>query len=394
MILLEIVLVALAFIAMVPGLVFGIECVASVVPARRVPRVGPSSRGRVVVVVPAHDEAPIIGATLAHLRRHLREGDGLLVVADNCTDRTAELARSAGADVLERHDPERRGKGYALSHAFDALAEDPPDVVVVVDADCRLSPGSLDALAGDAMARGCPVQAEYLLSPSDEHPRSAISALAFLVRNRVRPRGLARLGLPCHLAGSGMAFPWAALAGVPPTGCHLVEDLLLGIELAERGLPPRPCLRARVTSVLPSDADAALAQRRRWEHGQLGIALARGPRLLLAGRLDLLAMGLDLLVPPLALLVLVQLLVLAVAGTARAAGASSTPLILASIGLLAVVVGVGVAVLGHGRGTTRLRALAAAPAYVLWKVPLYVAFALRRGQRSWQRTRRRAEEDR
>jgi len=88
------------------------------------------------VVVPAHNESSIIAATVHHLRGQLVAGDVLLVVADNCEDSTAELATSAGATVIERHDAQHRGKGYALSFATDYLKTNgAPDVVVIVDAD-------------------------------------------------------------------------------------------------------------------------------------------------------------------------------------------------------------------------------------------------------------------
>lgn len=393
---------ALAGLVLLPAVVFAVECLASVRPPRRRRDRGNDARAplpRAAVVVPAHDEEAGIEDTVRHLRDRIESGTRLLVVADNCRDGTAARARAAGAVVVERHDPCRRGKGHALTFAFDHLAADPPDVVVVVDADCRLSLDGIRPLVRMAARTGRPVQAEYLMAAStDGDVRSAVSSLAFLVRNRVRPRGLARLGLPCHLTGSGMAIPWSALRAVPPTGDHLVEDLLLGVELAKAGHPPLLCTRARVTSVLPEGATAALAQRRRWEHGQLRVALTQGPRLLWRGlvrrRPALVALGLDLLVPPLALLVLLQLSVLATALGAVALGASPIPAVLAAAALGLVALGVAVAVMAHGQGVVRLRVLLAVPAYVLWKVPLYVAFALRRGQRTWQRTRRASEADR
>ena len=88
-----------------------------------------------------------------------------------------------------------------------------------MDADCRLSEHGVATLALLADAHQRPVQGEYLIAaPENPTPLSAVSSLAFLVRNRVRPRGLRRLGLPCHLTGSGMAFPWAVLREAPPPG--------------------------------------------------------------------------------------------------------------------------------------------------------------------------------
>ena len=137
----------------------------------------------------------------------------MIVIADNCRDETAALALRAGACVLERRHPERFGKGYALAAGVEFTHTDPPSVVLVVDADTRPGEGLVATLATLAHATGRPVQAAYTLEP----PRDAwlgarLSAFAFRLRNQVRPRGLARLGLPCGLTGSGNGDPVAAVA--------------------------------------------------------------------------------------------------------------------------------------------------------------------------------------
>ena len=100
------------------------------------------------VVVPAHDEEAGIARTIASLAAldYPASMFRVVVVADNCSDATAERARAAGATVLERVDTQRRGKGYALSFAFDACLRDGrASAVVVVDADTSVSPGLLCA---------------------------------------------------------------------------------------------------------------------------------------------------------------------------------------------------------------------------------------------------------
>src|SRR5206468_2654821 len=99
-----------------------------------------------VIVIPAHDEEAVIQSTI---RDAMREAGGaalVLVVADNCKDRTADVSRGAGASVLERSDPERRGKGFALAAARDHLRGNPPAVVIILDADCRIDAQSLRTL--------------------------------------------------------------------------------------------------------------------------------------------------------------------------------------------------------------------------------------------------------
>gem|GEM_PF-127207 len=391
----DLLLLAGSLLLALPALVFFIECAAALIPGANAPSAAPATNSalRVAVLIPAHDEAASITATVSALLPELGEGDFLLVVADNCTDTTATLARAAGARVIERSDAERRGKGYALEYGIAHLAEDPPDVVEVIDADCRTRPGSVRRLAEFAVAHGRPAQADNVLTlPENASPLAAVSVLAFLVRNRVRPTGMRRLGLPCHLMGTGMAFPWEVLRKAPPTGSHLVEDMLMGIELAALGYPGIYCSDAGVTSLPPTHREAARGQRRRWEHGHLATLLEHGPKLVWRGitqrKLDLFAMGLDLLVPPMALLVMLLLVDVVLAAAWFAATSFVPPLVIACTSLGLVVVSVLLSWAKFGRQTIALRHLFLVPFYMLWKVPVYLSFLVRGRHTSWDRAER------
>jgi cellulose synthase/poly-beta-1,6-N-acetylglucosamine synthase-like glycosyltransferase len=386
-------LFVVALLLAIPCIVFSVECFAAMLPWREKGDGGTSGSGRIALVVAAHDEEAVIADTLSGLVPELGKDDLLLVVADNCTDGTAAIARSAGATVAERHDPDRRGKGYALQFGFDILAKDPPAVVVVVDADCRVSAGTVRRLADCALAHNRPVQGDNLLTPRERAtPLSAISTLAFLVRNRVRPMGLRNLGLGCHLMGTGMAVPWEILRMAPSTGPCLAEDLLMGIDLAMAGFPPIYCASAQITSSPPERNEAVLGQRRRWEHGHLALLIEHAPRTILRGilrrRLALAAMGFDLLVPPLALLIAVAVLSCAAAWGGARFGASIAPLAILLCALGLVLLSVALAWLKFGRALVPARYLLMAPVYVLWKIPLYVSFLLHGSERSWNRTER------
>jgi cellulose synthase/poly-beta-1,6-N-acetylglucosamine synthase-like glycosyltransferase len=347
-------------------------------------------------LVPAHDEGAGIAKTISELRSQLTDQDVLLVVADNCSDDTATLAAASGARVVERHDSERRGKGYALVFGLEQLAAQPPDVVVIVDADCAVSEGGIEQIARLAHQTDRPVQADYVLTPSERPSgRSVVSALAFLVKNRVRPRGLAALGMPCLLTGTGMGFPWAVLRKAPPTDDHLVEDMVMGLELALLGHAPRLCPDAHVTSSLPERAQAANTQRRRWEHGHLATLIEHGPRLFVQGilrsRLELIALALDLMVPPLSLLVALLSAGLGLGTVAWLLGASPLPMLMFATSMFGIAMGAGVGWYAYGRDLVRARDLLAVPRYVLWKLPLYFSFFTRGRQRGWQRTERSAD---
>lgn len=346
-----------------------------------------------MILVPAHNEQAVIEATLASLRGEQSEHVSLLVVADNCQDDTPRLAERAGARVVRRVDPERRGKGYAIEFGLEELAKDPPEIVVIVDADCRVEPGSIRTLAERARETQRPIQAEYLILPPRLEPRTAVNALAFLIKNRVRPLGLLRMGLPTQLTGSGMAFPWEVIRKAPPGGSYLVEDMLMGLELARLGSPPLFCPEARIRSELPIRDEAQQKQRRRWEHGHLATLLQQGPRLVWEGLsradLSLISLGLDLLVPPLSSFVL-GLCVLVGVNTVLSLGLGlgTGPLALSVGALAAIGASVLLAWIVQGRELVPLRYALLVPGYVFWKLPLYFAFAARRKQATWEQTER------
>ena len=135
--------------------------------------------------------------TLTDVQAQLGPHDNVLVVADNCTDDTADIAKAAGVEVVVRVDPARRGKGYALEFGVQHLAINPPDVVVILDADCRLGEGALRHLSGHAIQNGCPAQALYLmLAPENAGSGKGVNLFAWRVKNWIRPLGLRLLGLP------------------------------------------------------------------------------------------------------------------------------------------------------------------------------------------------------
>lgn len=227
--------------------------------------------------------------------------------------------------------------------------------------------------------------------PARPRPTDAVSALAVMVKNLVRPWGLARLGLPTLLTGSGMAFPWELIASSRLGTPHIVEDMQLAIDLAVAGHPAAFCGEARITAPLPAAPSAAQSQRRRWEHGHLATILRGAPRLVAAavrrGKPALAAMALDLCVPPLSLLTALWIVTSAAAAVFAAFTAAWLPLaILGSAGFF-LASAVLVAWASFGRRELPGASLLAAPWYMLMKLPLYAAFLVKR-QRTWVRTQR------
>ena len=345
-----------------------------------------------VIIVPAQNEAKIIAGTIARLKESVANGTSILVVADNCKDDTAAIARDCGVEVIIRNSRENRGKGFALAFARDHLLSHPPDVVVVVDADCSLDCEATGALAAAAYFHDRPVQSANLLRPDTAHsPLVQMSSFAFMLKNLVRQRGLQRLGGRVHLTGTGMAIPWHLFAASDLATGSLVEDLKLGIELAEAGRAPMLVEKARAWSDA-AGAGGTITQRRRWESGFLVTALNAAPPLLARSirRLDPkgVAAALDLLIPPLALLALVQVAALAIAAVAVFTGAASTwPFIIDVVACLLAAISIVLAWWREGRAFISLGALICIPAYIFWKLPIYLGL-VHGTPRSWLRTGR------
>jgi glycosyltransferase involved in cell wall biosynthesis len=304
MIIIVIAFAIMAALLAVPTLVLLIEVLCGKSLSQAEPTSGGRSKIAAMVIVPAHNEKSGISATVTGLMTQIDREDRVVVVADNCNDETAALARSAGAEVLERFDAVNRGKGYALAHGLEEARRSKVDVVIFVDADCSLSPGAIGLLKERAWTLRRPVQAAFVMeAPAGHERRYAVATFAWRVKNLVRPLGLKKLGLPCQMMGTGMAMRLDIANAVAFASGNIVEDLELGLNLASHGHPPVLEPGVLVRSIFPVTQDGEIAQRRRWEGGSMAMLAGRGARVigraLVRGNLPLLALGLDMLVPPL-----------------------------------------------------------------------------------------------
>lgn len=370
---------------------FATELFVGLRPLSPIGRPGPTG-ARAVIIVPAHDEAAGLRPRLAALNEAASPAR-VLVVADNCGDSTAAIARELGVEVIERNDPSQRGKGFALDFAKRHLSADPPEVVIIVDADCSIDAPSLRLLAAECLATGVPCQATNLQKPqAAASPSVQMSTFAFFVKNVIRQRALKRLAGRVQLLGTGMALPWALYNRAHVATSSIVEDIKLGHELAEAGYPPTLVEGATVWSNAETAANT-LAQRRRWEGGFMTEAMRRGPsRLahsLCHGDLKGAWAALSIMVPPFALLVLTDAAILTIASVlAWATDARWTVLLLLAVPLLLTAIGLMLAWRAGGSQFIRVAALLRAPLYLAWKLPMYLGFLRRGVPKNWQRTDR------
>lgn len=341
------------------------------------------------VLMPAHDEAQGVARAVEAVMAQLRACDSLLVVADNCSDDTAAVARSLGATVIERFDPNLRGKGHALEFGRAYLQGQPDnaatgEVVIIVDADCIAMPGALARLAA---TQDRVVQGAYLLEPrADASAKVRISSFAFMIKNQVRQRALYRLAGVALLQGSGMAFPRAVFDRVQWKTDSLVEDLDMGLDLVLAGQRVTFDGSALFLSHASSESGTA-GQRRRWEHGMLHSMATYVPALFrqaLSGCGRLAFVGLDLMIPPTVMLIATALLAL-MAGAAILGLTFAVWALLLS--LLWLAAGLMWAWHVHGRQILPLRSLLEIPAYMVWKLPIITRFFTHR-EKQWIRTER------
>lgn len=380
----------LVILLLIPALLVALECAVACLPASR-EELADSIRPNVAILIPAHNESAVVAGTLASIMPQLEPGDRILLVADNCSDDTAEIARSRGAEVVERYDDNLRGKGYALAFGMHALRQNPPEIMIIVDADCQLREGALDRLAKTARLLDAPVQALYLMfSENRDDVRQKIAEFAWVVKNHVRALGMLRLGMPCPLMGTGMAFPWHIISGMDLATGALVEDMLLGGELVARGHPPVFCPHACVTSHFPVSNQDAHTQRRRWEHGHIGMILNYSPKLLkmslLRGNLKGVFFAMDMMVPPLALQSMFMLSGLGMAGLAAGFG-PALPFQTMLAGFLLFAFSLFLAWLGHARHVIGVGDAVRIPAYMMSKISIYLTYLLSK-EKSWVKTRR------
>jgi 1,2-diacylglycerol 3-beta-glucosyltransferase len=350
---------------------------------------------RVAVLVPAHDEEGSIARCVRSLldQDYPRELFEVIVIADNCTDRTASVAREAGAEVLVRDEPDVRGKGRALRWALDQLLERAPgfDAFAVVDADSTAGRGFLAALVRPLEEGAGAAQAESRLIDDGSSP-AAFRAGAFRLVNRVRPAGRAVLGLGCNLQGNGMLVSADVLRGRPWDAFSATEDLEYSIGLLLSGVRTSFAGGAIVESPAAPSREAAVDQQLRWEGGKLHVARTQLPKLLSAAvrKRDpaLLEAAVDLAVPPLGILAAIAgggtLLCALLAAVGVLPAWSALPWVIA---LVAIPIYVLVGFRAARAPASAYRSLLGAPLFVLRKAASLHRFRTFRPD-SWVRTKR------
>lgn len=362
-------------------------------------RVSPygSPRTKFDVIVPAHNEELGIGATVESLKAldYAPDMRRIVVVADNCTDSTADRAREAGAFVIERHDAVRRGKGYALADAFAvSLGDSTVGAVVVVDADTLVDPNLLRAFDARLQEGAAAVQADYAVANRAASWRTRLMHIGFTLFHEVRSRARERLGVSSGLRGNGMAFATSLLREVPHDAFTIVEDVEYGIRIGLAGHRVYYAGDARVLGQMPVSGRASRTQRQRWELGRLSLVRRHAAHLVGEAvrrrSLVLADLAADLLVPPLSYVALGSTAGFVLTGFRFATGIGTwwafVPWCVAVAGIAVYVVrGLWLA----RPGPRVVLDLLFVPFYVAWKIVVALRRSPRKGE--WVRTAREGE---
>lgn len=349
------------------------------------------------VVIPAHNEEVMITQTLYSMFGlvYPRNYYDVIVVADNCTDKTAQIAAGMGAIVWERRDEVNRGKGYALRWAMSRICRMPEyEAVVVFDADSLVSGNYLTVMNYYLEHGSKVIQGSDRVQSQPDVWSSEITRIGFTLYNYVRPMGRKALGLSMGLRGNGMCFTTDVLRRIPWQAYSLAEDIEYGIILMLNDINIDFAPEAEVVAKMPEQTSHAESQRQRWEIGRYPVIKRYSGKLLSAGikrrspaYLDTL---IDLVMPPLVNIYLIILLMLLLSTLLWSFGIAFSGLftllwfLLASAGIIAVFIGFRSA----SADNDLYRALLYVPKYALWKIKIYFKALGNNRKGEWVRTTR------
>jgi len=361
---------------------------------------------RFLILVPAHNEERLLPELLTNLHQldYPQSLYAVHVVADNCTDQTAEIARQGGAIAHERVNDAQRGKGFALQWLLQRLqqANEPHDAIVILDADSIVSPNFLRVMDG-RLARGERViQAYYAVRNPDQSWAVSLRYAALAVLHYLRPLGRMALGGSAGLKGNGMVFV-ADILKQHEWSASVTEDIEFHMTLVLAGERVMFAPDAVVEAEMPHTLTGSQVQNSRWEQGRLEVARRYIPALLRGagsaikqkkyGRAYLLFDAvMEHIIPPFALLTglsglsLLTALLLFFVAPNNSLGLIS--LILGSLIVVGQIVYIFYGLYLVKAPRKVYEALLYAPVFIVWKIGVYIQVLLGRGDKGWVRTER------
>ncbi|MBA4313276.1 MAG: hypothetical protein C0417_11680 [Chlorobiaceae bacterium] len=353
---------------------------------------------RFAIVIPAHNEENSITPTIESLLKidYPRDLFDIIVVADNCTDRTYEIASKLGVTALKRDDKTKRGKGYALRWCFDIILGPSYnyEAIAIIDADTVVSSNYLRVINYYLENGSQTVQVSDMVSPQPGAWSSEMTRLGFTLYNYVRPLGRKLFKGTAGIRGNGMCFRTQVLKKIPWNTYSLNEDLEYGIILFLNRVNVDFVPETTVFATMPIQTKIAETQRTRWEKGRFPV-IKRYTIPLLAGTLKNMSfrycdLFLELLIPPFVnlfsgvLLICFIHLILWIFNLQHAFTFFIIWVIVVLLGISHVFIG-----LISARADKNLyTALIQIPRYAVWKLFLYSKRFLKKSTSEWIRTER------
>jgi cellulose synthase/poly-beta-1,6-N-acetylglucosamine synthase-like glycosyltransferase len=349
------------------------------------------------VIIPAHNEELVLAKTIqsALALDYPRRNYSVIVVADNCTDQTAAIAKAAGAEVHERFDQKLRGKGYALRWIFDKLVQKSScDAVVVVDADSAMSQNFLKVMNYYLNKGSVSFQSTDIVDTGPASWSASMIRISFLLFNYIRPLGRHVLGLPMGLRGNGMCLSMDTLKAVPWNAFSLAEDVDYGLQLLLKDIPTYFAPEAIAYATMPQQTKNAESQRSRWEGGRFSLirtysfpllktAWNRKSYMYLDTLIDLITPSIVNMIALMGVMVILNG-ILSIAGNSKAYIYISLWLFAGFCGVIHLFLGLYIA----RADKTLYKALFNIPRYLLWKIGLYLHIFKSEKQGEWIRTTR------
>ncbi len=384
---------AILFMALLPSLLYlsGVTLAAVWIKADRAVEPTKHSSERVkslCIIIPAHNEEAELKETIDHIKAATpnKGGHEIFVIVDNCSDRTQQIAEENGCQTLVRSDSTLRGKSYALQFAFEKLSKLPFDAYVVLDADIRCQKNLLTEIEHHIHA--CDgIQIANVIKPEEGNSYSNLTGLGFIAMNVLRPLGRSSLGLSCGLFGTGFVLSKELVLQCPYDTHSLVEDYHYHLNLVIRGYKIKFVGTTHIYSSVPNYNQGADTQRTRWEAGKLSLVTMYVPKLamkVIRGEFRLFEPLLDLLVPPLSMVLLLILI-----STVFGLFFSGPAFALAGVGLLVLTLHVICAARVAIYPVALVDIVSELPRYILWKARLSLTTLKSASTKTdWKRTSR------
>lgn len=377
-------------LAIIVGYLLLLTAAALIAKRETAPRAG-APTNRFIIVVPAHNEELLLPQLLTNLNQldYPRSLYAVHVVADNCSDHTAEVGRTCGAIVHERFNTELRGKGYALEWLLEQIWQSGAqhDAVLFLDADSVVSQNFLRVMDARLAAGQRVIQGYYAVLQPEGAWSVGLRAVALTVLHYLRPLGRMVLGGSTGLKGNGMVFA-ADILRNHRWSASLTEDIEYHMGLILAGERAMFAPDAVVWAEMPNSLRASQTQNERWERGRMDMVRTFVPQLLreaIKRRSFLLFdAAVEQIIPPFTAVAGASVALLA------AALALKTPLgiAIAVAIVLAQAVYIFSGLLLAKAPWAVYKSLLFAPAFMIWKIWLYVRLLLGLKPREWVRTAR------